>query len=187
MNVDDVETQDSSSGGGNKTPTTVTNADTTTYYGNTVTPVTGDEVEQGDEQGDEEQQNNQEGQSQDTTGGTVTDDEGGQVAGAEACNSWPPWAWIIMLLTGGLVTYMIGRGAVNSAESKRNLLWQGLTMLAMVALWYFFDACRTSVWVPFVSVIGIGIMMAILFNSSKGGTAAGATASAKTTGASKSV
>jgi hypothetical protein len=90
-----------------------------------------------------------------------------------------------MLLTGGLITYMIGRGAVNSADSKRNLLWQGLTMLAMVVLWYFFDVCRTSVWVPFVSVIGIGIMMAILFNSSKGDTTTGVAGSIKTTGGPK--
>lgn len=172
MNVDDVETKDSSSGGGSKTPATVTTPATfVSYAAADNVDITGDSEDEADEQEQDEEKTKQNAGQSDNTGTIVsTETDGGQVAGASTCRSWPFWAWLVVMLAYAGITYIIGRRAQNVSESKRNLLWQGLVLIGALGLWYFFDTCRTYTWVPIIaSVVGV-VLVLVLFNRTSGNT-----------------
>ncbi len=111
---------------------------------------------------DEEKDDNKQISAASTIGEDLN--EGGAVKGAETCNSWPLWSWIVLIIAYGAITYLIGRGGENTADNKRNLFWQVLSLVGALAVWYFFDTCRMYIWVPVVSsLIGIFLMI-VLFN-----------------------
>lgn len=78
----------------------------------------------------------------------------GAVAGEEtACQSWPMWAWILMLVVyGGAFNYRSFSDLIQ--QKQRRWFVQLLLSLGAVIFWYSFDTCGTFGWFPIMILLG---------------------------------
>lgn len=161
MHVRDVETgDDDDNNDDDKTPITVTSVVAATAGGRALDNADVTKLQE------ESEDNKKVAEGIVQAGGIDSDDSSaGRVAGAETCRSWSTWVWVLLMIIGSAAVYLIGKSAKNIADSKRNLLWQGLSIIGVVGLWFFFDTCRTYMWVPIV-MIGVGLVLVwLVFNS----------------------
>jgi len=92
------------------------------------------------------------GQNQPEVKGEATPEPGiTEGASTTACQGWPKWIWIVVLLAYAaiLLRYLGKNYKAEKLAWKFALVWT----LAAVAFWYFFDHCREYQWFLYGIVI----------------------------------
>jgi O-antigen/teichoic acid export membrane protein len=80
----------------------------------------------------------------------------GEVEGAEACQSWPLWIWILALLIYFAAFLWRTFDKFKEQVEKREIRWglQAVFAAAAFFFWYFFDFCREYWWFVIIALVG---------------------------------
>ncbi len=92
------------------------------------------------------------------------EEDKGIVAGEQTCkDNWPFWAWILIVIAFGSLASLIGNGTKTSDENASSIFWQAMLMILTLVIWYFFDSCRSFIWVPILTAVSGAIIATIFY------------------------
>lgn len=87
----------------------------------------------------------------------------GQVEGAQAqCESWPMWAWIVLLIV--LLVMQLLNEFRNYNMDEYHWKFSAFLPALGIALWYLFDNCLENTWFVYACVIGFVLIHLVYMN-----------------------